>query len=339
MNLINKRVLVTGAAGFIGYHLCALLIKQGAIVFGIDNISDYYDINLKYDRLAMLRNSNNFHFWKVDLHDADLLEETVLTISPDIVIHLAAQAGVRYSIDNPRSYFNSNLSGTFNLIESLKNIELEHFLMASTSSVYGANKSLPFDERQKCDTQMSFYAATKKACENITHSYSHIHGIPITIFRFFTVYGPWGRPDMALYKFTEAILNDRPIQIFNNGNMTRDFTYVEDLVKSIVELSQLPPVMNQPVNPIDTISDIAPWRVVNIGNGNERPLMDYIGELELQLQKVAKKDFLPMQQGDVKSTLANCDVLFALTGYKPDTPMKEGIQKFVQWYLDYKGLK
>lgn len=339
MKLKNKRILVTGAAGFIGFHLCQLLIKSDAVVYGVDNISEYYDVKLKHDRLAILQKFNNFNFSKIDLCCEAATNAIVSDFQPEVVVHLAAQAGVRYSIDNPRSYFESNLGGTFNLLEAIKNSQLNHFLMASTSSVYGSNEDLPFSENQKTDTQMSFYAATKKAAENITHSYSHIHNLPVTMFRFFTVYGPWGRPDMALFKFTKAILDGRPIDVYNNGEMSRDFTYVTDLVRSISRLITAPPLTNCMVSETDSVSNVAPWRVVNIGNSQEQPLMSYIQVLEEILGKKAVKRFMPMQQGDVRSTLSNCELLHNLTREIPNTNINEGIKNFVDWYLKYYDVK
>ena len=335
MNLIGKRILVTGCAGFIGFHLSKILVAEGSIVFGVDSLSDYYDINLKHDRLNILKNNNNFHFKKSDISDERIVKTDIAEFKPEVVVHLAAQAGVRYSIENPKAYFQSNLEGTFNLINSIKNIGISHFLMASTSSVYGANKSLPFKEIEKCDLQMSFYAATKKAAENITHSYSHLHDIPVTMFRFFTVYGPWGRPDMALFKFTKAILAEQPIDVYNNGNMKRDFTYIDDLTHSIVALIHKPPIANKKVTDTDSVSTIAPWRVVNIGKGKEQSLMYYIEMLEKELGKKAVKNFMPMQQGDVISTKASCQLLWSLIGYVPNTDIRIGVKKFVEWYLSY----
>lgn len=330
-----KNVLITGSAGFIGYHLAETLLEAGYRVHGFDSISDYYDVNLKYERIKRLGQRSHFTFKKIDLSDYDALAREVENVNPDIVVHLAAQAGVRYSIEEPRAYFDANLAGTFNLLESIRRIDVSHLLMASTSSVYGSNKSMPFSECEKADTQMSFYAATKKATENLTHSYSHIYNIPITQMRFFTVYGPWGRPDMALFKFTKAILDDQPIQVFNQGNMSRDFTYVSDVVDSIRRLIDAIPERDVKVCENDSISNVAPWRVVNIGNGSEEKLMSYIEVLEKYLGKSAKKIYLPLQQGDVVSTLSDRSLLKSLTGNTPKTSIEIGVKHFVEWYMGY----
>ena len=338
MSSTGERVLVTGAAGFIGFHLCRYLLKSGASVLGVDNMSDYYSVQLKLDRLKQLENEKNFSFTKLDICDHSNLEKLFSEFQPTVVIHLAAQAGVRYSIENPRSYFDSNLEGTFNILECSRNASVNHFMMASTSSVYGANNELPFTENQKADWQMSFYAATKKSCENISHSYSHIYGMPVTLFRFFTVYGPWGRPDMALFKFTDKMLRGDPIDVFNFGRMTRDFTFIDDLVSSITKLMECSPASGNRVIDNDSISPVAPWRVVNIGNQDERALIDYIKTVEAELGVTAKKNLLPMQPGDVKSTMSDCSLLRALIGTSPVTPIEDGVKAFVEWYRRYYGL-
>lgn len=330
------RVLITGTAGFIGFHTASRLLQQGARVLGIDNFSDYYDVALKERRNDILENHPNFSVARVSIEDAQAVGDAWRAFAPDVVIHLAAQAGVRYSIDHPESYISTNLIGTYNLLELARHHPVRHFLAASTSSVYGANLEMPFDERQRTQTPISLYAATKGATELMGHSYSHLYGTPMTFFRFFTVYGPWGRPDMALFKFAKAILANEPIDVFNNGEMVRDFTYVEDLAASIVHLSAAIPG-KEPVEG-DSLSPVAPFRIVNIGGGKPTPLMDYIGALERALNRTAHKNMLPMQQGDVPATEASPELLRRLTGYVPTTSVEEGVAAFVAWYCDhYRG--
>ncbi|WP_186456808.1 NAD-dependent epimerase/dehydratase family protein [Sphingomonas suaedae] len=331
-DLKNRRVLVTGSAGFIGFHTASLLLQSGAQVLGIDNFTPYYDVSLKEQRNAILTNHPNFQLGRLSIEDAPALERAWRDFAPDAVIHLAAQAGVRYSIDHPADYVGTNIVGTFNLFELARHNPVRHFLAASTSSVYGANTQMPFEETQRTQTPMSLYAATKGATELMGHSYAHLFGIPMTFFRFFTVYGPWGRPDMALFKFADAMLRDEPIDVYNNGQMTRDFTYVEDLVRSITDLISAVPG-DTPVEG-DSLSPAAPFRVVNIGGGTPTPLMDYIAALEEALGKTARKNFLPMQAGDVPATAASPALLRALTGRAPITPVKEGVSAFVQWYRE-----
>ncbi len=338
INETAKTVLVTGSAGFIGYHLCKLLLRNGFRVVGYDAVTDYYDVNLKHRRTAMLLQSEGFAFHQKRLEDEAALTGVMESTRPDFIIHLAAQAGVRHSIDQPRSYLDSNIVGTFNIIEAARHFGCEHLLLASTSSVYGANEEMPYHESQKCDTQMSFYAATKKANEAMSHSYAHLFGIPTTCFRFFTVYGPWGRPDMALFKFTKAILNNESIDVYNHGDMCRDFTYVDDLVEGIRLLMDAVPANagegNQAARtPVD--SPVAPWRVVNIGNSTSVPLMDFIAAIEDAAGRQARKNFLPMQPGDVPATWADAGILQSLTGYAPKTDVREGVARFVKWYRDY----
>src|SRR6056297_927390 len=266
-----KRILITGTAGFIGYHLAKLLLDEGFVVHGIDAITDYYDVTLKRRRHQMLLQSPGFTATECWLEDADRIGEVAREFAPDVIVHLAAQAGVRYSLENPRAYLDSNIIGTFNIMEAARELGVGHLLMASTSSVYGANEDMPFSETAKADTQLTFYAATKKANESMGHAWAHIHGLPVTMFRFFTVYGPWGRPDMALFKFTKGILEGTPIDIYNNGEMFRDFTYVDDLVEGIRRLIDTPPVRPgapEDIEPGDSLSPVAPWRVVNIGNSD-----------------------------------------------------------------------
>ena len=329
-------ILITGTAGFIGFHLANNLLNKGYRIIGYDGITDYYDVNLKKDRHKILKKNKNFVDIENMLENYEALMEICKKYRPTFIIHLAAQAGVRYSINNPRSYVNSNLIGTFNILELLKILNIKHLLLSSTSSVYGENKSMPFTETLKSDEQLSFYAATKKSNEVMAHSYSHIFGIPTTIFRFFTVYGPWGRPDMALFKFTKAILNKEPIKIFNNGNMKRDFTYVSDLVEGISLLvNKIPKYTNNKTLKNDSISKVAPFRIVNIGNSHPVELIDFINELEKKLGIKAKRNFLGMQQGDIKETWADTSLINNLTGYKPKINITEGIGKFVEWYKSY----
>ena len=335
---ISNTALITGSAGFVGYHLAKMFLSENWRVIGFDAMTNYYDVSLKEDRHKILKENSKFLAYKGFLQDIKLLNEICEDHKPNIVIHLAAQAGVRYSIDNPTSYVESNLIGTFNILELARKYKPKHLLMASTSSVYGSNIDYPLRENQKCDTPLSFYAATKKANESMAHSYSHLYEIPITMFRFFTVYGPWGRPDMALFKFTKNILSDKPIDVYNQGNMLRDFTYVSDLVKAVFLLIHKVP--NQPnkrkeILKIDNISEVAPFRVVNIGNSNPVSLLDFIKELENILGKKAKKVFLSMQDGDIYKTHSSIDLLKALTGFEPKTNIREGISQFVDWYKSY----
>lgn len=327
------RVLVTGSAGFIGFHTCSKLLQQGATVLGVDNFTPYYDVALKERRNDMLSNHANFSAARISIEDEAALREAWTAFRPEVVIHLAAQAGVRYSIEEPRSYIGANVIGTFNLLELARHHPVRHFLAASTSSVYGANTAMPFAETQRTQTPMSLYAATKGATELMAHSYSHLFRTPMTFFRFFTVYGPWGRPDMALFKFAKAMLAGEPIDVYNNGAMVRDFTFIDDLAESIVRLADAAPG-DTPVDG-DSLSPVAPFRVVNIGAGKPVPLMDYIGALEAALGREATKNFLPMQQGDVPATEASNALLKRLTGYAPDTPVETGVRRFVDWYREH----
>jgi UDP-glucuronate 4-epimerase len=336
----SRRIFVTGTAGFIGFHLSQLLLQRGFKVAGYDGITDYYDISLKERRLDILREHSDFSFSKAMLEDTVKLTEAVDAFKPDVIVHLAAQAGVRYSLENPRAYIDANIVGTFNIMESARAHNVGHLLMASTSSVYGANEDMPFTETQKCDTPLTIYAATKKANEMMGHSYAHIYGLPVTMFRFFTVYGPWGRPDMALFKFTKGILDGTPIDIYNNGEMYRDFTYVEDLVHGIAALIDVVP--KRPSIPADVVngdslSRAAPFRIVNIGNSAKVRLLDFINAIEAQLGKKAIRNYMPMQPGDVPATWADAGLLAQLTGYKPQTQFHEGVARFVAWYIDYYG--
>ncbi|RYD68495.1 MAG: NAD-dependent epimerase/dehydratase family protein [Sphingomonadales bacterium] len=332
-DLTNRRVLVTGSAGFIGFHTSSLLLQSGAKVLGVDNFTPYYDPSLKERRNEILSNHANFELARISIEDGAALTQAWTDFAPDAVIHLAAQAGVRYSIDHPADYVGTNIVGTFNLMELARHNPVRHFLAASTSSVYGANTAMPFDEMQRTQTPMSLYAATKGATELMGHSYAHLFGIPMTFFRFFTVYGPWGRPDMALFKFADAMLRDEAIDVYNNGEMARDFTYVDDLVRSIVDLVSAVPG-KEPVAH-DSLSPAAPFRVVNIGGGTPTPLMDYIAALETALGMTAKKNFLPMQAGDVPATEASPELLRALTGRVPATTVEKGVAEFVRWYREH----
>ena len=331
--------MVTGSAGFIGFHLTSLLLQEGFEVLGIDGFTDYYDVDLKENRHQILRQSSSFHEARCMLEDADRVLSLATEFQPEIVIHLAAQAGVRYSLENPRAYIDSNIVGTFNIMEAAKTLKVNHLLMASTSSVYGANTQMPFSETDKADRPLTLYAATKKANEGMAHSYSHLWKIPTTMFRFFTVYGPWGRPDLALYKFVDAIMDGRPIDVYNHGEMYRDFTYVDDVVRSIFLLmSAVPEEPKDPsdIAPDDTLSTVAPFRVVNVGNSEKVRLMDFIAAIEDSLGRTATKNFMDMQKGDVPATWADASLLHRLTGYKPETDIQEGVERFVNWYLDYK---
>ena len=332
-----QKIFITGTAGFIGFHLAQHLLAQGLDVIGYDGMTDYYDVSLKQRRHHVLHENSRFTAIEGMLEDHGLLTEVFESHRPDVIVHLAAQAGVRYSIDNPRSYVDSNLIGSFNIMEMARDFQVKHLLMASTSSVYGANTDMPFDENQPTKHQMSFYAATKKANEAMAHTYAHIFNIPTTMFRFFTVYGPWGRPDMALFKFARAMMADEPIDVYNHGKMQRDFTFVTDLVEGIARLIEaVPPTPDQRQDqdkiPGDSLSPVAPWRAVNIGNGNTVELMDYIKALETALGMTAKKNMMDMQQGDVPATLASNDLLKALTGFVPSTSVEEGVAAFVAWY-------
>ena len=326
---------VTGAAGFIGFHVAARLLDEGWRVIGLDSLNAYYDPSLKERRRSILIERPGFSFVHDKLEDAGLLMRLFEEYRPNIVIHLAAQAGVRYSIENPRAYVEANLLGTFELLEAARAYPPEHTLMASTSSVFGANTQMPYAETDKADSQMSFYAATKKANEAMSHSYAHIHGLPVTMFRFFTVYGPWGRPDMALFKFVSAIRDGTPIDVYNHGNMKRDFTYIDDLVEALVRLINVAP--HSPDNrgealSGDSLSAVAPWRVVNIGNSNPVMLRDFIAAIEVALGQTAEKNFMPMQPGDVPATWADTRLLNQLIGEMPQTPLRKGVQAFVDWY-------
>lgn len=332
-----RTALVTGSSGFIGFHLCRRLLDEGWRVVGLDNLSDYYEVSLKERRQAMLAQNAGFSVVNDSVETPGLMMRLFEEHRPDVVVHLAAQAGVRYSIENPRSYLESNIVGTFEILEAARAFPPAHMLLASTSSAYGANTEMPYREVMKADHQMSFYAATKKATEAMAHSYAHLFGLPVTMFRFFTVYGPWGRPDMALFKFTKAILEGRPIDVYNFGDMKRDFTYVTDLVEAIRLLIDAVPV--RPADGVvaegDSLSPVAPWRVVNIGNSEPVQLTDYIAAIEAATGRVAERNLMPMQAGDVPATWADTTLLQSLTGYAPKTRVPEGVKAFVDWYRDY----
>ena len=330
---------MTGAAGFIGYHISKRLLAEGWRVIGLDCMSEYYDVSLKERREGMLLQHAFYRSVHEKIETPDVLSDLFEKERPNIVIHLAAQAGVRYSIENPRAYLESNINGTFELLEAARAFPPEHMLLASTSSAYGANENMPYREIEKADHQMSFYAATKKSNENMAHSYAHLFGLPITVFRFFTVYGPWGRPDMALFKFTKAILNGDPIDVYNNGYMSRDFTYIDDLVHGMRLLMDTTPGNKDPslehTRTVDSKSEVAPFRVVNIGNSQPSTLLDFIFAIEKATGIKAVKNFMPMQAGDVPTTWADISLLETLTGYKPNTDLVIGVQNFVTWYRSF----
>lgn len=339
---MTKRVLVTGSSGFIGFHLSKLLLREDFEVFGLDAMTDYYDVRIKQERHRMLAaQSNRFSAQEFRIEDADRLMQFARDIQPDVIVHLAAQAGVRYSLENPRAYIDTNIVGTFNVMECARELSVGHLLMASTSSVYGANTEMPFDEQQKVDTPLTIYAATKKANESMAHSYAHLWNLPTTMFRFFTVYGPWGRPDMALFKFTKGILEGTPIDIYNHGDMWRDFTYVEDLVRAIRLLIDAVPqgvdVRAEPV-PHDSLSPAAPYRVVNIGNSDKVRLLDFVEAIEDEVGTKAVRNYMDMQMGDVPATWADASLLKELTGYGPQTDYRTGVRNFVAWYREYYGV-
>jgi UDP-glucuronate 4-epimerase len=335
------RVVITGSAGFIGFHLARRLLAEGHEVLGYDGMTPYYDVTLKRKRLEILSGFEKYTAVEAMLEDERALGRAVADQAPEVIVHLAAQAGVRYSLDHPEAYVSSNLVGTHNLLEAARANPPQHLLFASTSSVYGGNEKLPFSEDDRADYPVSLYAATKKAGEALTHSYSHLFKIPTTCFRFFTVYGPWGRPDMALFKFVERILRQEPIDIFGGGNMLRDFTYIDDLIRGIELLMACPPEEGRPLESegvTDSLSPVAPWRVVNIAGGRPVALMEFIGTIEDHLNVTAQKRFLPIQKGDVPATSADARLLRALTGFEPTTPVDAGVRAFVHWYREYRNV-
>lgn len=331
------KYLVTGAAGFIGFNVVKLLCSAGHKVVGIDNINDYYDVSLKESRLAVISQLENFKFIKIDLADSSAIANLFKTETFNRVIHLAAQAGVRYSLDNPMAYADSNFVGHLNILEGCRHNAIEHLVYASSSSVYGLNQKLPFSTADSVDHPVSLYAASKKANELMSHTYSHLYNIPTTGLRFFTVYGPWGRPDMALFKFTKAILEGKPIDVYNNGELSRDFTYVDDIVEGIIRISDVIPTHNSAwtVESGTPATSSAPYKIYNIGNGHPVKLLDFIDALENSLGIKADKNMLPMQPGDVYATWADTDDFFNVTGYRPLVNVQEGVERFVKWYRDY----
>ncbi len=332
-----QKILVTGAAGFIGYHLTRRLCADGRDVLGVDNLNDYYDVTLKDARLAQLQTLPQFTFEQVALEDTEKFSAIVASFKPDAIVNLAAQAGVRYSLQNPHAYISSNLNGFINVLEAARNNAVKHLVFASSSSVYGANTKLPFSVSDTVDHPISLYAATKKSNELMAHSYAHLYGIPCTGLRFFTVYGSWGRPDMAYFKFTKAIYEGKPIQVFNGGDMKRDFTHIDDIIEGVVRLIQIPATSdpNWNGNLPDPATSKAPYRLYNIGNNNPAELMNMIGMLEKEIGIEAKIEKLPMQPGDVQATYANIDALKNAIGFAPNTTLEKGLQEFVGWYRDY----
>ena len=337
------KIIVTGACGFIGFHLCRKLLQKDCQILGIDNFNSYYDPKLKEERFKELDKNatkNNFKNLREDIRNFDILNKIFKEFKPDIVVNLAAQAGVRYSIENPSEYIQTNLVGFANILECCRIHKVKHLVYASSSSVYGGNTKMPFSEQQSVDHPVSLYAATKKSNELIAHSYSHLYRLPATGLRFFTVYGPWGRPDMALFLFTKSILEGKPIKVFNHGEMVRDFTYIDDIAESLLRIiykTAIPDKSFDTNNPNPGTS-WAPHRIYNIGNSNPTPLMEYIRAIENSLGVEAKKEFLPLQIGDVPSTASNCSELESWIGFKPQTSVLEGVAKFVEWYRGFYGI-
>ena len=331
----HNKILITGSAGFIGFHLSSLLLSKGYSVVGIDNMNSYYDVALKEDRLKLLKECDNFTFYKLDIKNGEKVSNLFERYKFTHVINLAAQAGVRYSIENPSVYMESNMTGFFNILEACRHNPVKHLIYASSSSVYGGNKKVPFSTNHNVDHPVSLYAATKKSNELMAHTYSHLYGIPTTGLRFFTVYGPWGRPDMAYFSFTKDILEGRPIKVFNHGNMERDFTYIDDIVEGIYRLIDRPPVENKDWNEYNLSSSFAPYKIYNIGNNSPIKLMRFIKAIEDALGKKAEKIYMDMQPGDVLKTFADVSDLEEDIGFKPDTSIEDGIAKFVKWYKEY----
>jgi len=331
------KILLTGAAGFIGMHTTLRLLARGDEVIGVDNLNDYYDVNLKLARLQRLTSHPNFSFHRYSVEDREAMARLFAEEKPQRVVHLAAQAGVRYSLTNPHAYIDANLQGFINILEGCRHHAVEHLVYASSSSVYGGNTAMPFSEHQNIDHPVSLYAATKKANELMAHTYSHLFNLSTTGLRFFTVYGPWGRPDMALFLFTKAILEGKAIDVYNHGQMVRDFTYIDDIVEGVIRVLDKPATPNPAYDATspDPATSNAPYRVFNIGNSQPTPLMDYIGALESALGKEANKNYLPLQPGDVPATNADTSELAAWVGFKPNTPVAEGVQSFVDWYRSF----
>lgn len=336
------RYLITGTAGFIGFHLARRLLSEGHAVTGFDGMTPYYDVSLKERRHAILGAFEGFTPVVARLEDREALDRAAALGKPDVIVHLAAQAGVRYSLENPGAYVSSNLDGSWNVLELAKEVRPKHLLLASTSSIYGANDKVPFAETDRADEPLTLYAATKKSMEVMAHSYAHLYKVPTTAFRFFTVYGPWGRPDMALFKFTDALLNGRPIDVYGEGNMSRDFTYIDDLVEAIVRLLDVAPAEENRVTTKgveDTLSKHAPFRVVNIGGGQPVELMRFVETVEAAVDRPPNRNLLPMQKGDVPRTFAAPDLLKALVGFVPTTPVETGVTEFVKWYREWKEIQ
>jgi UDP-glucuronate 4-epimerase len=330
------KILVTGSAGFIGFHLARRLLRDGHAVTGVDAFIPYYDLRLKEARHALLEAEPRFTGHRADLTDPAAADALLAESEPDIVVHLAAQAGVRHALEHPESYIASNIQGSFHLLEALRRRPgLRHLLMASTSSAYGANEAMPFREGDAAATPLNMYSASKLATEHMAHAYAHLWRLPITAFRFFTVYGPWGRPDMAFFKFTAKILRDEPIDIYNHGRMERDFTYVDDIVEAIVRLIEAVPEPGRPVGMVDTLSPVAPYRLVNIGNGQPVQLLEFVAAIERAAGRAAQRNLMPMQPGDVTRTWADTTLLRALTGFAPATPVQDGVNAFVSWYREF----
>lgn len=331
------KILVTGAAGFIGFHTCHLLLARGDTVIGLDNLNDYYEVSLKQDRLTQLESHPEFKFYKMDLADREAIADLFEREKPDKVINLGAQAGVRYSLQNPNSYVDSNIVGFLNILEGCRYNDVKHLVYASSSSVYGANTTKPYSVNHNVDHPLSLYAASKKSNELMAHTYAHLYNLPVTGLRFFTVYGPWGRPDMALFIFTKKILEGSPIDIFNNGDHARDFTYIDDIVEGVIRTLDHDAVANAEWDGTkpDPATSKAPYRVYNIGNNQPVKLMDFIGYVESAIGKTAEKNFLPMQPGDVPETFADIDALKNDVNFHPHTPIQDGINKFVKWYRAY----
>lgn len=332
-----KKILVTGAAGFIGYHVALRLLERGDHVLGLDNLNDYYDVSLKEARLALLEPHSRFSLRRLDIADRVAVEDLFRSQRPEIVIHLAAQAGVRYSLVNPHAYISGNIAGFLNVLEGCRHNGVKHLVFASSSSVYGANTAMPFSVHQNVDHPVSLYAATKKANEGMAHAYATLYGIPCTGLRFFTVYGPWGRPDMSLFLFTRAILAGEPIDVFNHGRMKRDFTYIDDIVEGVLRVADRIPVPNPKWTgkAPDPASSFVPWRLYNIGNNSPVELLHFIGVIEKALGREARKNFLPMQPGDVPETYADVDDLMADVGFRPSTSIETGVSRFIAWYREY----